>query len=160
MLLAILSIAHHDNPFMDRIKPDVNMIIGSSSPLSRDFHSEDRQYLTYEETRKVDNPESYQFLEKPVKFFAFAQDSAGKISSVVLYIEYSDSLISLLQKEFGQFYSTSETTGTGTNGQKFNYETVSWKIGNSVMLVAPGPHRSRSKGLLTRIWIMGINPSK
>jgi hypothetical protein len=147
------------NPFTDKIKPGMDTFINSSMLLTRDDF---KQYLIYEETHKVSNPEKYLFFDCQVNFIAFKADTLSNIISLVIYVYDSGTLISSLKQEFGDSYSSFSFTGemTGFSEQRINYETLAWKIKNRIMLVAApritvdADHVQRAT--LARIWIKNI----
>lgn len=156
---AVLFVANClNNPFSDKIKPDISTFIISSTLLTRDDY---KYYLIYEETHKIVNPESFSFLDYKTEFIAFKSDTLNNISSILLYIHDTGDLISTLKKEFGDSYSSFTFTGemTGTIEQKMTYETFIWKIDGKIMLIAPYltiNDNSSQREKLTRIWIKNI----
>lgn len=143
-------------PFIRPISPTLT----PTEKISLVTQEDHRRFLIYDQTHKIDHPESFHFFQRQIKFIAIVPDSAGVISSLVLYAEDDGSLMHSLMNEFGKPDSFSEVTGTfmGVENNKFRYESIIWEIGDYIMFFAECPYPAGSpKHLLSRIFIKKLN---
>ncbi len=92
-----LSDMESKNPFVQRIQAEPEQL-----ELFDDIDDKDLQrYFFRGQTLKFLHPEKFSFLKLPMEFFAFYADDDMNVTSMMLYLEYEENMLQILEEEFG-----------------------------------------------------------
>jgi hypothetical protein len=137
--------------FIDVLNPTIENIIDKSSQI---IESDYKLFRIYDEKYKILELEQVSFLGHGVKFIAYAKDSIGTLSSILIYANDEGDLLSDLAKTFGHWNSISslEAGILSRNEVRLVSQSYGWKKETCTMLV-----EIYGESKPARIWITKKN---
>ncbi|MBK6265466.1 hypothetical protein JKA74_10495 [Marivirga sp. S37H4] len=137
------------NPFLGVLNSQNQNIFEYTSEI---LEQDEREYLIYDQTRKVTNPERFNFLGDSIVFMAYKDDSSSTSSSIICYIRGNEQFLDKAIESFGQPNSVFKV-GAEIDSNNFPYQSTAWKKNGFMMLISIANKIPEDDRNIYRVWI-------